>query len=126
MKTVKLPILQADLSTKDVMDALVTHRARGAVVKRGGNYKFVALDEVAKALAGAKRVPFSKIKHMELDFDHVTRIEDDATWAHVKLGASMRVQFAAPLYVCPNGDHTQSSDGTCPNDGLTLVRIRDM
>ena len=122
MKTVKLPVLPADLSTEFVMDILISHGARGGVVKREASYDFVALEDLVDALGLQKGVTLPEIKTFKLDLDDILRVDDPA-WVYVKTSADNR--FAAPLYVCPKGDHTQSGPGTCPNDGEPLERVKD-
>jgi hypothetical protein len=123
MKTVKLPMLKADLPTDVARDTMIAHHVRGGVVKRGASYDFVSLDDVLKGLDSKTTRPFPKIKRSKLDLNAVTSLESDPLWARVKIGA--HVQFAAPLYVCPKGDYSQSTSGACPAHHVPLVRIKD-
>jgi hypothetical protein len=123
-KTVRLPILRSNFSTRKAMDTLVTHRVGGAVVKRGTGYDFVTLDDVAKGFSAKKRVSLAKIKHMKLNLDYVARVEGETLWVHAKLGTSLGVRFSAPLYACPKRDYSQTAPGTCPFHEVPLEIVK--
>jgi len=123
MKTVKLPMLEANLSTAAVKETLIAHGVRGGVVKRGTGYDFIGLEDVIEALGRAENLPLSEIEGSKVSDSDILHPANEPKWVQIKIGA--KFQFAAPLYVCPKGDYAQNGQGKCPNDNETLVRAND-
>jgi hypothetical protein len=121
--TMKLPLLPPGVSVKQALAELTTHRAGGAVVKIGPQYRLVLFDDVVRQAGRDPNIALREIKHEPIATKSVVRTEGASV--HVDLDATVIRKYAPPLYFCPKGDYQSQNPGTCPYDGEQLQPVND-
>jgi len=121
MATVKLPLLDGDISTRDLMRAFAKHRVPGAVVRSGATFGLVMLDDVLPKFDRDKPVLFADIESVILPHRDLDVIE--GKMVRVLVDGSLASRLAAPIYVCPRGDESSTSPGVCSYHLVPLKRV---
>jgi hypothetical protein len=120
MPTVKIPLLDSNISGQDLKRSLTKHRARGAVIKIGTKYHLVTLDAVDRFLRINRNGPITDIRRTTLTGARIT-----GDWAHIRVGSRFKSLLPAPMYQCPCSEReTSSKPGRC-TCGKPLTRVDD-
>ncbi|MGO4872710.1 MAG: hypothetical protein ACLPGW_19255 [Roseiarcus sp.] len=94
------PVIDWDRSVGEAAETIALNQARGAVVRKGGNFSLVGWRDVAKTLADSKDKPLGKIVSIEIAADMVS-----GKVAHIDIGKLPNLRdfgalIKATLYKC--------------------------
>lgn len=120
----KIPLVEAEVSAAHAMATLTRHGAAGVAVRADEGYRLYSLTEIADAVRADRASSLAGVGSRRLALDSASLrsaagVELLDILPHVDIRA---FQLAPPKWVCPNGDFSALTSGSCPNDGEKLVR----
>jgi hypothetical protein len=124
---IKLPILEGRVSTKAAVEALVTHKTRGLLVKRPESYRLYTADDILAGRAGKKRLP--QIGHQDVAFGDIEHMGNWGVLSSLRgiaadLGGTL-VTYACPVLTCKfrSPPKDMPEDGKCPRHKQVLQQL---
>lgn len=132
MPTANLPLVRDDISLRELIDTLAQHEARGAIVRLGKTYAFVALDDIFQMLQREEGTPSTEVRIRALQHNdiiggirHNRVVSARQAFARIVADTELAELLSAPMYVCPRGDQVSSNPGVCSFHNLQLISAQD-